>query len=550
MNRLKYIITIILIGVVFLLVSACDNSPDLEYTQDRHKASIRGTFTTESPDEISFPVKVLFAIDCSLSMGDASMGLEGGSDPHYLRLDAVRNFINQYNTNENTSFEIMLWNLDVFDVTRVIGPGGGMMAGFTKDPDELNRVLDNQHVDSMTDYLGTLDSIYHDIEQDIINTENQDNLIRTKYIVVFLSDGMSNTGSGPQDDLDIWGRVDDLNEMVTERGVGGFNFHTFLLTESFGTSEMDQYVQGLCEATLQGMSNRGNGQFSIFESAESIDFINIVDMRLAFEYKIKYMVACNYNVKPGIELVYIDSDGDGLSDNEETTLGTDPTLKDTDGDGLGDFFETKVSSPGHELDPLVEDSLCNTYTMLPDGSWPDSDNDGLTDCEEFIKGTNRFVADTDGDGAPDGIEFNMGTNPLEVQESADHDFDGTIDLEEIQHHSNVIANDPKIRERYAYNYDIQDQGLISIDQGTSMESYVRQYHFEISNIDVMRTTGYTKVNGDVWRAGDNLIRFYIAEVPEDRPDISPIFRMAEVIINLGDDNKDIVLTPGDFTLIQ
>jgi len=217
-------------------------------------------------------------------MGDAAMGMADGSDPHYLRLEAVRHFVDQYNINENTSFEIMLWNLDVIDVTMAMGPGGQMMPGFTKDPDELNRVLDNAHVDSMTDYLGTLDAIYHDIEQDILNTEDEANLVRTKYVVVFLSDGMSNVGDGPQSDIEIWARVEDLYEMVTERGVGGLNFHTFLLTELFGPGPMDQYVQGLCETTLRGMSDRGNGQFRIFETAESIDFINIVDGDLqAFE---------------------------------------------------------------------------------------------------------------------------------------------------------------------------------------------------------------------------------------------------------------------------
>jgi hypothetical protein len=62
--------------------------------------------------------------------------------------------------------------------------------------------------------------------------------------------------------------------------------------------------------------------------------------------------------------------------------------------------------------------------------------------------------------------------------------------------------------------------------------------------------GYVKEDGEEWHAGDNLIRFYIAEVPEDRPDISPIFRMAEVVVNISDTNKEIILTPSDFTLIQ
>jgi len=536
----------------FFVLSGCGDSPDLEWTQQRNKVTLRGSFVTETPDEINFPVKVLFAIDCSLSMGDAARDdIEGGSDPHFLRMEAVRNFVDEYNVNENVSFEIMLWNLNVTDTSMVLTAGGGRIPGFTKDPVELNRVLDNAQVDSMTDYIGTLDSVYHDIEQDILNTENQDNLVRTKYIVVFLSDGMSNVGNGPQSDIEIWQRVDDLKEMVTERGVGGFNFHTFLLTELFGPGPDDQYVQGLAEATLQGMASRGDGQFSFFETAESIDFINIIDMRLTVEYTIKYMAAYNYNVRPGLELVYVDSDGDGMPDEEELALqeqmGTDPVVRDSDGDGLSDFFEMKVSVPGNELNPGEQDSPCD---LPPDNTWPDSDNDGMTDCEEFVKGTNRYIADTDGDGIPDGIEFLMGTNPLEIEYTTDSDFDGTANWKEVQQHTNVNSNDPKIRERYSYQYNLQYTGLVTINQGTSMESYVRHYNFTISNIDIMDTMSYIKEDGDEWARGSNLIRIYVAEVPEDRPETTPVFRMAEVLVNIYDQTDTIILSPSDFTLLQ
>ncbi|MEW5803046.1 MAG: hypothetical protein AB1847_13175 [bacterium] len=541
------IFLLLLFVLLTVLGSGCGEGPDLERTQARQKVSLEGTFITESPDEIRFPVKVLFAIDCSLSMGDTVNGQLAGSDPHFLRIEAVREFVDTYNSNENTSFEIMLWNNDVFERTRTVDGKGG----FTKDPDEIDRVLNRVANDTMTDYLGTLDAMYGDIERDInrVKSEEEQNLIRTKYIVVFLSDGMSNVQGGRQSDRDIWDRVDEMNQMATQAGVGSFNFHTFLLLGNFPPTESGQQAQQLAEATLQGMADRGSGQFRPFENAEAIDFINIVDMRLTVEYKIKYLVAVNYNVRPGLELVYVDSDCDGLNDEEETEYGTDPNCRDTDKDGLSDFFEIKASSPGHELNPLVADSPCDS---MPDGIWPDSDRDGLTDCEEFVKGTNRHIADTDKDGIPDGIEFSMGTNPLpqEGQTTTDCDFDGVEDYQEVQRHTNVTSNDPRIREKYSYHYDIKDQGLVPISQGSSMQSYVRQYHFLISNIDIMDTKGRIGENGEYWRPGDNLIRFYIAEVPEDNPSSTPIFRMAEVVVNSNDKNRQIVLTPQDFILIQ
>lgn len=524
-----------------LTIAGCEG-PDLEKAQPRRQITLQGTFLTESPDEINFPIKVLFAIDCSLSMGDVVAGAVAGSDPYFLRIEAVRNFIDQYNSNENTSFEIMLWNNDVFERTRTINGRGG----FTKDPDELNRVLDLARNDTLTDYLGTLDAVYTDIQRDISRVD-EESLIRSKYIVVFLSDGMSNVQGGSQPNSDIWNSVSDIADMVEGSGVGGFNFHTFLLLGMFPPTASGQAAQAYAENTLEGMADRGNGQFRLFESAEAIDFINIVDMRLTVEYKIKFIVATNTSVQPGVELVYADSDGDGLCDEDEPHYGTDPLVRDTDGDGLSDFFEIKVSSPGYELDPLVQDSPCDSPI---DGIWPDTDFDSLTDCEEYVKGTNRRVVDTDDDGVPDGIEFLMGTNPLEDQNMTDTDFDGWVDWREIQQHTNVLSNDPKIRERYSYHYDVHDNGLVPIEQGSDTPSYVRQYRFAISNIDIMHTAAHTTASGDVWLEGDNLIQLFIAQVPEDRPESSPVYRMAEVIVNTNEGWDIVTLTPNDFLLLQ
>ncbi len=61
-----------------LLVSGCSGGPDIEKAQIRRQLKLTGSFLTESPDEINFPTKVLFAIDCSLSMGDEINGQQGG----------------------------------------------------------------------------------------------------------------------------------------------------------------------------------------------------------------------------------------------------------------------------------------------------------------------------------------------------------------------------------------------------------------------------------------------------------------------------------------
>jgi hypothetical protein len=530
---------------LFAFLPACDEETSWEYQPTRYRVNLKGKFLTESPDEIQFPVKVLFAIDCSLSMGVTVDNLSTGSDPQYLRIEAVRQFIDTYNSNENTSFEIMLWNNDVFARTRTSDGQGG----FTKDPVELNRVLDQARNDTMTDYLGTLTTIHTDIERDILNMQQNSpqNLIRSKYIVIFLSDGMSNVQGGIQDDNDIWQKVDDIYTMVMNYDVASFQLQPFLLTGMFDDSQAAQEAKAIAETTLMGMADRGNGSYRTFENAESIDFINIVDMRLTIEYQIKYIVAYNHNAIPNVDYLETDSDGDGLSDTEEIAEGTNLRNWDTDNDGMSDFFEIRMSSPGHAMDPIMPDSPCD-YPVT--GIWGDTDFDGLFDCEEYVKGTDRYIPDTDRDGIPDGLEFLAGTNPLESQVTTDTDFDGVPDNSEIQMHSSVRITDPKIHERYAYTYYLEDQGLVPLEQGSEQQSYVREYAFMIEGIDLVETKGTVLNDGTHLFDGDNMITLYIAQVPEDNPQRPPIFRKVVLVVNISDANNTIVLTPGDFDLVQ
>jgi hypothetical protein len=91
-----------------------------------------------------------------------------------------------------------------------------------------------------------------------------------------------------------------------------------------------------------------------------------------------------------------DPDGDGLTNAQEASLGTDPFDADTDNDGLNDGREVKLGT-----DPLDADT----------------DNDGLKDGAEVKKyGTDPKDADTDNGGVKDGAEVKAGTNPLNASD--------------------------------------------------------------------------------------------------------------------------------------
>jgi hypothetical protein len=523
-------------------VNSNENDPPPENVTDEERAVVQGAFYTESPDELIFPVKVLFALDCSGSMGAGDVG----SDPSNQRLTAALEFVEHYNSNPNISFEIMLWNQSVFRTTEVDGS-----SGFTKNDADIQAVLSNVDNIGTTDYVGTLEAIDADILRDIENNDDPEALARTKYIVIFFSDGLDNVpGSDMPRVNDILNQIDALYEVATEKyGIRNFNFHTFFLPGI----DMAAADRQDCIDLMQDMAEHGHGQFRIFENAGAIDFISIADMRLTAQYLIKYICAYNFNVIPGIDTLYPDSDGDGLSDEEElhpTDDGRDPTnpnMADTDGDGWSDYFEYKMSTVVNPLNPNIPDSTCD---CLPDGSYPDSDRDGMNDCEEIYAGTNVNHPDTDYDGIPDTVEFYAGSNPLEDDREADNDFDNRTNGNEIQSHTNVQANDPIIYDRWRYEISLVDRGFDPDPTTGDMATNMRRYDFNFSNISLMDTSG-SEMNGQpVLMPGDNLIRVFVAQVPADMPDQVPVFRVADSIINFGNGERHVRLYPTDFQLLE
>ncbi|WP_338165558.1 hypothetical protein [Vibrio sp. 10N] len=95
-----------------------------------------------------------------------------------------------------------------------------------------------------------------------------------------------------------------------------------------------------------------------------------------------------------------DWDNDGLTNEQEAELGTDPRNPDSDGDGLGDKYEVD-----NGLDPTD-----------PTDALLDIDGDGLSHLDEVKNGTDPNKADSDGDGVNDGDEIREGTDPLDAED--------------------------------------------------------------------------------------------------------------------------------------
>jgi MYXO-CTERM domain-containing protein len=181
-------------------------------------------------------------------------------------------------------------------------------------------------------------------------------------------------------------------------------------------------------------------------------------------------------------VIDFDTDGDGLTDDEEEAAGTDPLDDDTDDDGIGDGAEvdtdptdpdtdgdgvldgTEVGltepdgddtdmgvfvpdeDPSTTTDPTdpdtdgggvadgeedadrdgaVDAGECDPLDDTDDGGCAlvDTDGDGLTDDEEEAAGTDPLDDDTDDDGIGDGAEVD--TDPTDPDTDGDGVLDGT-----------------------------------------------------------------------------------------------------------------------------
>lgn len=194
---------------------------------------------------------------------------------------------------------------------------------------------------------------------------------------------------------------------------------------------------------------------------KDFDVFSAVDLGLVFRFG-GSPASKPVNTKVEVPTGSIDTDGDGLTDEQEARLGTNPRDPDTDKDGLTDWEEVMV----YKTDPLN----------------PDSDFDMLSDGDEVHKyKTNPLDADTDKGGVSDGHEVLVdGTNPLDGSDDLmmfelkiNFDYDQTVvkpeyipDLATIvrvmQRNPNAKAKieghaDRRTRSSTKYNQDLSQQ---------------------------------------------------------------------------------------------
>jgi PKD repeat protein len=148
-----------------------------------------------------------------------------------------------------------------------------------------------------------------------------------------------------------------------------------------------------------------------------------------------------------LEVSSTDLDGDGLTNEFEVSIGTNPENADSDGDGVSDFDE--VNFDGNGAYNPYNPTLNPTGTDL-DATRDDSDEDGLSDRDEIRDldpdtggvqnpfdpldwdSTGEGVADGqndfDGDGQSNAYEFQHDTSPIDESSITTYSVTGRVTL--------------------------------------------------------------------------------------------------------------------------
>ncbi len=422
-------------GACFLMAASCTNV-DLELlpvepsTRD-DKALVEGSLCTTPPEGRVFPLRVLFVVDSSDSMRvtDPPDPVSGETG----RERAVRNAWQDLlgDTPDGARFGILRFSSDAQALTPVDQNNDGLSDSFYTD-DQVQLASATSQLGQTartTNYISALSEA-----QFIMRTELEqadlDSLPLTKYVVIFVSDGLPDPDSGQTRETSNDAIVDGvlgLKELAESFRVRTFEFHTAFISAGLGGS-----VEQDAENLLDRMARAGDGKFRSFPSGESLNFLFVDFTQLRRIFTLKSIAVVNQqsivdqdqiealtdaiapltfvdidgNEAPNCGELWVDTDGDGLADALEEVIQTDIFIPDTDDDGLQDRIEWRLEG----LDPLVgTDAQC----FIPDPCI-DADNDGACDC----------IIDLDFDGVCDCV-----TNPeLICLDDAGHDcLDGDAD---------------------------------------------------------------------------------------------------------------------------
>jgi hypothetical protein len=461
------------------------------------RLTVQGRFCTEAPDPAEFPVRILFIVDISQSMNvtDPVPTPCAGTACLSRRAAAVEDIVNTYPPGNGVEYGLITFQSSVAIQTR---DATGTLGGFTASADEVKLRLPALNLAvGETNYVGALETAYEMLQQNMIALDATSRS-RARYVVVFISDGLPaprTVEHGMPEE--IREAMEDIAGLGKQQRLAEIALHTVYLA----APDTPDTVQLEAKELLAGMARMGNGTTRTFEATAQINLFSIDFTSFIRTFALKQLVAINLNALPTQGGSLVDTEGDGLTDEEEFLAGTSPMVADTDGDGFSDLVEVRQTNAG--LDPLFAgDADCRMPTDRRD-----DDGDGLLNCEERYFGTNSRLLDSDADGFSDDVEVRMGTNPVATDVLFDDDFDGAHNGMELGAHTHPQYNDVADFSRIGY------RSTLRLVRDEDRFPGRLCYDFSIANITLVPT-------GDVpgLPLGTNTILVRIASTPADSPE--------------------------------
>lgn len=428
-----------------LLASACSDvfieARSQQVTNIDDRLAITGRVCTEPPDPTGFPVKVVFIVDQSGSMcvsdppgSQESSGFcemyatvpAGIRQP--ARVRSLLQLMDQFENQPNVQVSMVPFETNVKGVwpdpqtgRRFARPDATLRQRITGLQSELGKG---------TDYQGALAYAYGVIASDIaaVSANSPEQLPRTRYVVVFLTDGTPFPRCAANDDLTIY--ADDLNpELTWPDAIGAGDY-----CNTIDPSDPDA-ITG-CPGGGTGCANPSapfiagtdrNQNYQLFGYVRRLmelkNQYNIGDVRMhtVLLFNAEAVRACGpicqdlygeYVRYPGKVPV---ADGPAAAKSiagyllkQFATLGNGVYQEFNDFAGVG-----QINLGALDYSSLASRNVMKTLMVQALSSEPgdvnrvsDADGDGLPDeiDNDFSNKTNKFFEDTDGDGFSDKFE--------------------------------------------------------------------------------------------------------------------------------------------------
>ncbi|KZY71100.1 hypothetical protein A3737_12180 [Oleiphilus sp. HI0065] len=340
-----------------------------------------------------------------------------------------------------------------------------------------------------------------------------------------------NNISDSLEDLDGDGvtNIDELETLFTdprETNTGGLVNNSGVLVSSFATVDGVKTRAWLYDLENISLNGSVDTNGDLLDENGDVVFVN------GYEF----VLSSN-----AISDLFEDSDGDGLTNDQELLFETNPWIRDSDQDGLSD---------GEEVQGVTCLALDNVTVNIctSDPANADTDGDQLNDGDERIAGTFPREVDTDGDGLEDGEEVirlidprmpdtdedflidSMDPFPLAI----DGDLDGIFDFVEV-----LIGTDPLVMDTDGDTISDGDEIWVF---GFDSAGDILRFGTDLDNNDIGDASLNTRASDIGWVAAQRVdfelepYRSVISSFNLDIPELSSLYiwRLSDPLLEDGD----------------